>query len=176
MTFLFTTTEQDAVFPPSVVLTVIVALPSDLAMTTPEEDTSATDGALDDHVTDLSVALDGVTVAVNVWVSPSVIVKVVLLRLTPVTGMTFALTVTAQDAVLPPSIVLTVIVALPADLAMTTPVEDTSTTEELLDDHVTDLSVASFGDTVAVRVWVSPSVIVKLVSSRLTPVTVIILA
>ena len=65
-TFLFTTTEQDAVFPPSVVLTVIVVLPSDLAMTTPDDETSATEGALDDQVTDLFVALDGVTVAINV--------------------------------------------------------------------------------------------------------------
>ena len=152
MTFAFTVTAHVAVLLPSVVFTVIVVLPADLAITIPEEDTSATDGALEDHVTDLSVAFDGVTVAVSDWVSPSVIVRVVLSRLTPVTDMTFALTVTAHVAVLLPSVVFTVIVALPAVLAITTPDEETSATERALEVHVTDLSVAFDGDTVAVNV------------------------
>jgi hypothetical protein len=44
----------------------MVALPVDLAVTTPEEETVAIDVLLDDQVTDLSVAFDGVTVAVRV--------------------------------------------------------------------------------------------------------------
>ena len=70
-----TVTEQVAVLPPSVVVTVIVAVPAFFADTTPEEDTVATVVLLDNQVTDLSVALDGLTVAVNVCVSPSVIVR-----------------------------------------------------------------------------------------------------
>ena len=75
---------------------------------------------------------------------------VVLLRLTPVTVM--GLTVTAQVAVLLPSVVLTVIVAVPTAMAVTTPEVETVATDVLLEVHVTDLSVAFDGLTVAVRV------------------------
>ena len=61
----------------------------------------------------------------------------VKLRLTPVTG---AVTVTALVAVLPPSWVETVIVALPAATAATTPLLFTVATPELLLDHVKSLS------------------------------------
>ena len=60
---------------PLFVVTVIVALPAALAVTTPEEDTLATLVLFDDQVTDLSVALDGVTVAVSVRVVPVFIVS-----------------------------------------------------------------------------------------------------
>ena len=63
--------------PPSVVVTVIVAVPAAFAVTTPEDETAATEVLLEDQVTDLSVALDGVTVADSVWVSPTVIVMLV---------------------------------------------------------------------------------------------------
>ena len=59
-------TEHVAFLPPSVVMTVIVADPAAFAVTTPDEETVATDVLLDDQVTDLSVALEGVTVAVRV--------------------------------------------------------------------------------------------------------------
>lgn len=166
-----TVTEQVAFLPPSLVVTVIVADPADLAVTTPEEDTVATDVLLDDHVTDLSVALDGVTVAVSVWVSPTVIDKDVIFILTPVTATVAADTVIEHVAVLLPSLVVTVMVAVPALFAETTPDEETVATEVLLEDHVTDLSVALDGVTVADRVCVSPSVIDKDVLSKLTPVT-----
>jgi hypothetical protein len=81
----FTVTEHVAFLPPSLVVTVIVADPAALAVTTPELETVATDVLLEDQVTDLSVAFEGVTVAVNVWVSPTVIDNDVLFRLTPVT-------------------------------------------------------------------------------------------
>jgi hypothetical protein len=64
---------------------VIVADPAAFAVTTPDVDTVATDELLEDHVTDLSVALEGVTVAVSDWVSPTVMDNDVLSRLTPVT-------------------------------------------------------------------------------------------
>ena len=115
----------------------------------------------DDQVTDLSVASDGETVATRVWVSPSFMVRLVMFRVTPVTATSGALTVTVQVAFLPPSFVVTVIVAEPAFFAVMTPVEDTVATVVLFDDQVTDLSVAFDGLTVAVNVWVSPTVIVR---------------
>jgi hypothetical protein len=163
MTFAVTTTEQLAVLDPSFVVTVIVALPGVLAVTTPEDETVATAVLLEDQVTDLSVALKGVTVAVSVSVFPSVKVKDVLFRLTPVTETAFSLTVTEQVAFLPPSLVVTVIVAVPAALAVTKPAEDTVATVVLLEDQVTDLSVALEGVTVADSVWVSPTVMDRLV-------------
>ena len=92
-----------AVLLPSLVVTVILAEPADLAVTKPEEETVATEVLLEDQVTVLSVAFSGVTVAVSVAVSPSVNVNEVLSKLTPVTGITFALTVTLQEAALLPS-------------------------------------------------------------------------
>ena len=166
-----TVTVQVAVLPPSLVLTVIVAVPAAFAVTTPEEETVATDALLEDQVTDLSVAFEGVIVADKVCVSPTVMDMDVLLRLTPVTETLAAVTVTVQVAVLPPSLVLTVIAVVPAVLAVTTPEEDTVATEVLLEDQATDLSVAFEGVIVAVRVCVSPSVIVRDVLSRLTPET-----
>lgn len=49
---------------------VMVAEPAALAVTTPEEETVATDVLLDDQVTALLVALEGETVAVRVVVLP----------------------------------------------------------------------------------------------------------
>jgi hypothetical protein len=147
-----TVTEHVAFLPPSFVVTVIVAFPADLAVTTPDDETVATEVLLEDHVTDLSVAFDGVIVAVNVRVSPTYMDRDELLRLTPVTETVAELTVTEHFAVLPPSFVVTVIVAEPAVFAVTTPEDDTVATEVLLDDHVTDLSVALAGETVAVNV------------------------
>ena len=167
----WTVTEHVAVFDPSVVVTVIVAVPAAFAVTTPLEDTVATVVLLEVHVTDLSVAFEGSTVAVKVSVSPTVMDRELLFRLTPVTDTFAADTVTVHFAVLDPSFVVTVIVAVPAAFAVTTPEEETVATDVLLDVHVTDLSVAFDGNTVAVKVWVSPTVIDSDVLSRLTPVT-----
>ena len=169
-----TVTVHVAVFPPSLVFAVIVAVPAAFAVTTPEEDTVATEVLLEDQVTDLSVAFEGVIVAVSVCVSPTVMDIEVLFRLTPVTETVLAFTVTVHVAVFPPSLVFTVIVAVPAAFAVTTPEEDTVATEVLLEVQVTDLSVAFEGVIVAVNVWVSPSVIVRDVLSRLTPKTEIL--
>ena len=171
VTCTFTVTAQRAVLPPSLVVTVIVALPPPLAVTTPEEETVATEVLLEDQLTVLSVALDGVTVAVSVAVSPSVKVNCVGLNATPDTGTVAALTFTEQVAFLAPSVVVTVIVAEPAFFVTTTPASDTVATSMLLEVHITDLSVAFAGATVAVKVAVSPSVNVNEVLSKLTPVT-----
>ena len=77
---------------------------------------------------------------------------------------------TSQVAVLPPSAVVTVIVARPAFNAVTLP-SDTEATVLSLDDQVTFLLVALSGLTVAVKVSSSPSVRVAEVLSNATPVT-----
>lgn len=142
---------QVAVLPPSTVVTVIVAVPAFLAETTPEEDTVATVVLLEDQVTLLFVALEGATVATKVWVSPSVKVRLVWFRVTPVTAMTFFDTMTTQVAIFASSFVFTVMAAVPGDTAVTRPEEETVATSLLLETQVTDLSVALEGVTVAVR-------------------------
>lgn len=63
VTGIFTVTWQVAVFAPSFVVTVMVALPDAFAVTRPDEDTVATEVLLEVQVTDLSDAFEGVTVA-----------------------------------------------------------------------------------------------------------------
>jgi hypothetical protein len=65
------------------------------------------------------------------------------LRLTPVTDTGF--TVTAQLAVKPPSLVLTVIVAVPTLVALTRPAEETVATVVLELVHVSAVFVALLG-------------------------------
>ena len=130
-----TVTLQLAVFPPSEVLTAIVAVPVALAVTTPLDETVATEVLLEDQVTDLLVALEGLTVALRDPVFPTRRLIDVLSRETPVTETFAAVTVTVHVAVLPPSTDLQVIVVEPADLAVTVPSE-TVATEVLLEDHV----------------------------------------
>jgi hypothetical protein len=68
----------------------------------------------------------------NISVSPAVRLVDVLFKVTPVTATVVVLTVTAQLAVLLPSEVVTVMVALPVDKAVTKPLVDTVATAELL--------------------------------------------
>ena len=84
------------------------------------------------------------------------------------------LTVTVQVLVLPLE-VFAVIVAVPSATAVTVP-PDTFATLSLLDVHVTVLSVALDGETVAVSVPVLPVVRVRLVGEIVTPVASIILS
>ena len=81
----FTVTLQVADFPPSFVVTVMVASPAFTAVTLPFLSTVATAVELLDQVTLLSVALEGATVAVSAVVSPSVMSIVCRSRVTPVT-------------------------------------------------------------------------------------------
>ena len=67
----------------------ITAVPSPIAVTTPEVVTVATELLLDDQVTDLLAASDGVMVAVSVKVSPFLREAEVLLRVTEVTEFAF---------------------------------------------------------------------------------------
>ena len=81
----FTVTEHAAVFPPSSVFTVIVALPAETAVTLPVASTLATPGALLDQPTCLFVASAGATVAVSWPVSPTISSIEHLSSATPVT-------------------------------------------------------------------------------------------
>jgi hypothetical protein len=167
-----TVTEQVAVLSLSSVFTVMVALPVDTALTTPFADTVATEILLLLHVIALLVASAGWTVAVNVSEAPTSRESVFLFRDTPVTGIVVLplVTVTAQVAVLLPSCVVTVIVALPADTAVTTPFVTVATEEALLL-HVTLLFVAFAGKTVTVNVSEAPTVRLSVVLFKVTPVT-----
>jgi hypothetical protein len=141
-----TVTEHVAVYRPSFVVTVIVVVPAFSADTEPLLLTVATDGSDDAHVTLLSVALDGSTVAVIDEVPPTVSDKLVLLSVTPVTDMFD--TDTEEVAVCRPSLVVTVIVAVPAFTAVTNPLLLTVATDESEDVHDTPLFVAVLGVTV----------------------------
>ena len=82
---LVTVTVTVAVKLPSAVLTVIIAVPSATAVTTPDDDTVATAGLPVDHVTPLFVAFAGETVTDSVAVLPCSIESVATLSDTPVT-------------------------------------------------------------------------------------------
>jgi hypothetical protein len=153
-----TLTAQVAVLLPSKVVTVMVALPAETALTVPP-DTLATVLLLLLHDTFLFVALEGETVALRVSLAPTVNERLVLLRLTPVTATVLLppVTVTEQVAVILPSVVVTVTVALPADIPITSPVDETEATEELLLLHKRTLLLASDGETVAVKVSKVPT-------------------
>ena len=93
-----TFTVQVAVWLPSFVVAVIVALPAPNAFTTPLV-TVATVLSLLDHVTSLLAALDGDTVAVSVSDAPCSSDRLVLFRVTPDTCTTESVTVTVHLAV-----------------------------------------------------------------------------
>ena len=145
----FTVTVQFALLPFAVAVT--VAVPSFNAVITPFSTDTTPDGATV-HVTVLSVALSGASVAVSVWVSSISSVIAVLSNSMPVTGTGFAVTVTVQFALLPSAVA--VIFAVPCAIADTLPVLSTVAIFVLSLSQITVLFVALSGDTVAVKVAV----------------------
>jgi hypothetical protein len=125
-------TVQVAVLLPSAVVTVMTALPADTAVTKPPDDTEAIPVALLLHDTFWLVALAGAMLVNNVSVPPTVRAVDVLFKVTPVTETIGTLTLTEQAAVLLPSVVVTVITALPADTPITTPFDTVATAVLLL--------------------------------------------
>ena len=117
-----TVTLQVALNPPSLVLAVIVAVPLPFAVTFPAEDTVATEVLEEVHVTVLSEAFSGLTVATSVVVLPLSKVTEDLFNVIPSTGV---LTVTLHVALNPPSLVLHVMVAVPVAYPETLPEEET---------------------------------------------------
>ena len=168
ISFCFTVTVQLALFP-LLLVAVITAVPAFFAVTFPLLSTAATSALLLLHFTVLSpVAFDGVIVAVNVSLSPSVKLVVLLLRLIPVMAISFCFTVTVQPAVFP-LLLVAVITAVPAFFAVTFPLLSTAATASLLLLHFTVLSPVAFdGVIVAVNVSLSPSVNVVALLLRLT--------
>ena len=122
---------QSAVMPPSMVVAVIIAVPTATAVTSPVSETVAVFVSLLVQVTSLFVALSGSTVAISCSVPPTTRDMLDLIRVTPVTAMSASVpvTVTLQLADTAPSCVLTVIIASPGDTAVAIPVEETVTTD-----------------------------------------------
>ena len=118
-----------------------------------------------------SVVLDGATVALMDLVCPSTNSRLLGARVSPVAGTALEATVTLQVAVLPPSAVVTVMSEVPAFTAVTFPLASTSATPELPLFHATALLVAFSGKTIAVRLAVSPSVMLRVGLSIDTPLT-----
>ena len=160
-----TATSQVAVLSPA--LAVIVTLPTLIALTTPLLSTVAIVASDVDQVMVLSVALSGETVAFKVVVSPSSNSTFVLSRVIPDTRT--GLTVISHVAVLSPA--LAVIVTLPTLIALTTPLLSTVAIEASDVVHVTVLSIALSGETVAFNVRLSPSNSSVVVLSNVMPDT-----
>ena len=129
-------------FVPSVVFAVMTAFPGARAVTFPLE-TDATELFELLHSTSLYVASSGFTVATRVRLSPVVNSAAVLFN--DIEDASFAFTVTVQVAFrLEPSVVSTVMVALPGFFAVTYPLFTVATlSSELL--HTTSLFVAFCG-------------------------------
>lgn len=138
----------EAVFAPSVVVTVIVAEPNAIALSIPVELIKAMEGLLEVHFTVLIVAFDGVIIGDNCTESPTQRDEGSV-KETPVTAI--LATETLHVALKPPSAVVTVIIAVPDATTVTKPCELTLATAELLVDQVTALFVALDGNTVAVN-------------------------
>ena len=137
----------------------MVTVPAALAITFPLLLTVAIFVFEDFHVTALLVAVVGVTVAFNVRVSFGDMVAVVLFKVTFVTFTTGFVTVTLQVALTPlPSFAAQVMVAVPAALAVTSPLVLTVATLAFEVLQVTTLFVAFVGATVAVNFCVFPFV------------------
>ncbi len=148
-------------------LAVMVALPPPTAFTLPSS-TVATLASEVLQVTVLSVASAGETVAARVASSPLLRAREALSRVMEETGITFLATATVQVALFSPA--LAVITADPSFTATTLPFSTVAIAAlELL--QVTDLSVASSGFTVAVRVACSPSTNSREVLFRVTEET-----
>ncbi|MNM04180.1 hypothetical protein D3C81_141670 [compost metagenome] len=75
----------EEILAPSLVLAVIVAVPSDSPVTAPLT-TDATVVLLELHITFLFVAFAGATVAYSVFLPPTVTSRLAGVRLTPLTG------------------------------------------------------------------------------------------
>ena len=147
----------------------MTALPTDNAVTVPSS-TFATLELDEDQVTVLSVAFSGVTVTVNISSSPTTISTEFLSSTISHTGTVLGITVTSHVAVLLPSSVVTVIVAIPAFCATTFPSETIATDLSLLV-QFNFLFVALSGCMAAISVSLYPSSISIEVLSRLTLVT-----
>jgi hypothetical protein len=136
----------------------IVTVPAATALTKPVDETVARLTAVEVHVTVRPVSTwpdASYSVAVPCVLWPTLTLYEFSVTTTLATGEASAVTVTATGALTPPDVAVTV--ALPALTAVTTPVDDTVATAELLDAHVTTrlvitVPLASLGDAKIVAV------------------------
>ena len=140
--FCVTVTMQVALFPPSSVFAVMVAVPTPFAVTVPPSSTTATFLSLVDQLTLLYVASCGKTCALSVNASPFSIASSVR---SSVTCVVFLLTLTLQLAFSPLSFIVTVIIAVPTAFPVIFPFS-TVATASLSDVHFTEESVTSSGE------------------------------
>lgn len=174
-----TVTDDVPVFPSLVA--VMVAVPAATPVTTPLDDTVAIALLLDDQVTTRPVSTlpaKSFVVAVSVVVPATKMLAVDGDTVTVDTGIN--VTVTSDDPLFVSAVA--VMVAVPGSRPLTTPVDDTVATSELLDDQVTGRSVttlpfASFTCAVSVVVCVVKTLAVAgdtvtLPTGRLVTVTV----
>ena len=164
--FSATVTAQLAVFPWSTVVTVTLAEPALMALTTPSADTVATASLSLVQVTSLFVALSGVIVASRVNSSPSERDNEVLLRAIPVRLMAFSFTEISHFAFTPLSSDVAVMKAVPTEIASTIPSGVTVATDSLLLLHLIFLFVALSGEIVASSEPWSPTVNSKVLLER----------
>ena len=137
----------------------MTAVPPSIAVILPLESTAATVDLDEIHSMVLfSVVSGGSTVAVSVSSVPLIRINSVLSRVRVEMDIP---TVTSQIAESFPSPVVAVMVAVPTFSAVILPLPSTNTTSLLLVAHITVLSVASSGPTVAVSVLLAPLSILK---------------
>jgi hypothetical protein len=151
------------------VLTIIIAVPTLCAVTTPSTTVATVSSELV-HANSLLVVLSGIIFAVNVTLSVALRVTAVLSNVK--LSATVRSTVILHTALtLLPSVDFAVIFAVPTLCAVTTPLLDTLATlaSELL--QVTFLFVAVLGDTLAVNVKVSLAFNVAAVLLKVMPLT-----
>ena len=115
--------------------------------------------------------MSGVIVGISIELSPAYIVLVVGDRVMPVTLTTSPVTVIMQLALKPPSLVVAVIVVVPAFRADTMPLSSTVAMAGLLLVHVTLLSVALSGLIIVCKMYWSPAYIFLDVVVSSMPVT-----
>ena len=157
ITFLTTTTLQVIDLLPTEA--VMVVSPSFTAVTFPFS-TVAIEASDVVHVTVLSMASSGLTVAVKVSDSPSTSSRLVLFNSTDVTAIMPLLTVTEQVADFPPAVA--VMVVFPSATAVTRPLLETVATDCFDEPHMTVLSVAFEGD-IDTCSWVFSPIIISAV-------------
>ena len=160
---------------PSADLAVILTVPALTPLTIPLEETVAILLSLVDHVMPLLVTLAGAIVATTVFLLPTAIFIVFVVRSVPEVDLSVievagCFTVTRQVAVAAPSFEVAVIVAVPAATAVIVPLDETLAIFSSDEDQVTVFNVAAAGVTVAEIVFVLPASREMLEKLRVTPV------
>jgi hypothetical protein len=171
----YTVITHSAVYPPSTLVARMVVEPAATAVTSPELFTSAFPGIVEVQIIFLFVAFAGYIVGIN-EIIPGLAKKNELLSKTIADTATAGVTVTRQEAMKFPSVVLAVILAEPATPPITLPFEATDAIAIFDDDHVNSLFVAFVGITFALNVipFSAPGAMVVAFSFNVIPVTCII--